>query len=78
MAGQEKYIKLCDEVIKWYQENAAGVECSCYVPTRADLALLMEGKELKALGGESEEAEPEEHFDGSINDASVRIASLQT
>lgn len=84
MTGQDKYIKLCDEAIKWYQENATGIECGCYIPTKADLALLMEGKELKALGGDAadtdaaQDEEAAEHFDGAINDASVRIASLQS
>lgn len=80
-----KYIDLQTAVIEWYQANCAAAKPTCYVPTKADLALLIAGKKIAALkeegeaGGEAGGDDEEENIThGDINDASIHIASLQS
>lgn len=79
----QRYIDMQAEVIKYYQENAAGVNPTCYVPTPKDLELLKAGKKLAIDGGDADaEGETTETSTGNaahvdINgDASLRIAQL--
>ena len=83
IAGMQKFIDLQTAVIEWYQANTAA-KPPCYVPTKADLQLLIAGKKIAALAGLEGEGDgdgggdDDEVAHGDINDASIRIASLQS